>query len=103
MQAALKMLLATLMACMMVMASAGRPPKRDPVQTCIAQQDCIARGTRAVCAEDVLTGRTGAFPNACYMSCANKMIGVAWRKLYSYQTSKYCQAHWLSDPACSTC
>jgi len=37
------------------------------------------------------------------MSCANKMIGVAWRKLYSYQTSKYCQAHWLSDPACSTC
>jgi hypothetical protein len=69
----------------------------------MAQQNCIAKGHRAICAEDILTGRTGAFPNACYMNCANKLIGVAWRKLYSYQTSTYCIRHWLSDPACSTC
>lgn len=104
----MKMLLAAVMVCMMVLASAGRPandrrPPKDPVQACMAQQNCIAKGTRAVCAEDLLSGRTGAFPNACYMNCANKVIGVAWRKLYSYQTSPYCQAHWLSDPACSTC
>ena len=82
--------------------SAGRPPS-DPVSACIAKQNCIAKGSRAVCAEDQLTGRTGSFPNACYQACANKAIGVSWKKLYSYQASQYCIRNWLRDPACSTC
>lgn len=76
---------------------------KDPVQQCMERKKCIAQGHRAVCAEDLLTGRTGAFPNACYMNCANAVIGVAWRKLYSYDTSRHCIQNWLVDPACSTC
>ncbi|KAI7838344.1 hypothetical protein COHA_007912 [Chlorella ohadii] len=79
------------------------PIEHDPVKRCIKKDNCLSHGWHSVCAKDVLTGNVGAFPNRCYMHCANKALGVHWEALYTYKTSRHCIRHWLTDPACSTC
>ncbi|PRW45084.1 membrane glyco [Chlorella sorokiniana] len=82
------------------------PPPILPreVLRCIKNRDCLGEGWRPVCAGNKALNTTGAFPNWCYMHCANKQEGVHWEKLFSYRASRYCIKNWTRDPAtCSVC
>ncbi|KAI7838341.1 hypothetical protein COHA_007909 [Chlorella ohadii] len=97
---ALKLILLAVLLLLALTSASARQDRR--VRNCIKQKNCIARGHRAVCAENQ-DGDTGSFPNDCYRRCANRERGVHWSKLYSYPTSQHCIRNWLSDPDCSTC
>ncbi|PRW45072.1 hypothetical protein C2E21_6407 [Chlorella sorokiniana] len=92
------------------LARAGRPDQEllgptlsRVVARCIKKRDCLGRGWHSVCAKNSEDGAVGAFPNRCFMSCANKDEGVHWEALYNFKTSKHCIQNWQLDPDCSFC
>lgn len=44
---------------------------------CIKYKDCLGDGWHPVCAGNKALNVTGAFPNYCYMRCANRVGGWA--------------------------
>ena len=40
---------------------------------CIKHRDCLSDGWHAVCAGNKALNVTGAFPNMCYLRCANQV------------------------------
>lgn len=70
------------------MRSAGRPDREEhrphpppilprEVLRCIKYKDCLGDGWHPVCAGNKALNVTGAFPNYCYMRCANRVGGWA--------------------------